>query len=330
MLSAFGCKNVSLCSHAGVNDNYMERSCRKMWRSLRQYHRSGKNVMCGDVVADVHNLRIGALLQDHAFHGCNVGTLESEVCQQCYQLMSCHLFPFPAALGSLAKPGGPYNKCMRGSTQENLDMRKEMVRIQIASRGVRNPEVLQAFIDVPREKFILPEYQAEAFGDYPLPIGYGQTISQPYIVAAMVEALEPSADKKVLDVGSGSGYQTAILSRLCKHVYAVERIEQLTHRSQRVLEELGYDNVTFSTHDGSLGWEDYAPFDGIICGAAAPAVPQAWQEQLCDGGLIVTPVGGPYIQQLVVIRKQGQKYESDYICGVRFVKLIGQQGFDSE
>jgi len=199
-----------------------------------------------------------------------------------------------------------------------------MVEEQLRSRGIRHEGVLRAFAEVPREHFMPPERAGEAYGDYPVPIGFGQTISQPYVVALMVQELDPQAHHRVLDIGAGSGYQTAILARLVRHVYALERIEELTERAMAALGALNVNNVTICTRDGSVGWPEEAPFDGIICGAAAPEVPQPWIDQLADGGRIVLPVGGPEVQTLWVVQRNGRKTTRRELCDVRFVKLIGR------
>lgn len=205
-----------------------------------------------------------------------------------------------------------------------------MVDRQLRRRDITDPAVLAAFEEVPRHRFVPAARVREAYEDHPVPIGRGQTISQPYIVALMVQHLGCGRDSRVLDVGAGSGYQTAILARLAGHVYAVERIAELADRARDVLDDMGNQNVTFSTHDGSLGWPEHAPFDRIICGAAAPDVPAAWLDQLVDGGRIVAPVGGPHVQELVVVEKAGDDVRRRYVCGVRFVKLIGAEGFEDE
>ena len=180
---------------------------------------------------------------------------------------------------------------------------------------------------LPREKFIPGSHRHEAYGDHPVPIGCGQTISQPYVVALMTQELDVQAGHRVLDVGAGSGYQTAILAALAEHVFAVERIAKLSERLAATLAELAITNVTLTTADGTLGWPEHAPYDRIICGAAAPDVPAPWLEQLRDGGRIVMPVGGPNVQDLIAVDKQGNDTRRRSICGVRFVKLIGKQGW---
>lgn len=215
-----------------------------------------------------------------------------------------------------------------GASEEQLARaRRQMVDQQLRARGIADERVLDAFAAVPRERFLPPDCVHEAYGDYPVPIGSGQTISQPYVVALMVEALRPRAQDRVLDVGAGSGYQVAILARLAAHVYAVERIEALARRAEAALAVAGITNVTVRVGDGSLGWPEEAPFDGIICGAAAPDVPPSWIEQLADGGRIVAPVGGETFQTVAVVEKHGRETTRREICDVRFVKLIGQQGW---
>lgn len=208
-----------------------------------------------------------------------------------------------------------------------LDARKAMVREQLESRGIRQEKVLQAFLDVPRHLFVPPEQIDHAYEDTPLPIGRGQTISQPYIVALMVQELDVSPEHYVLDVGAGSGYQTAILARLAKHVFAIERIAELAERAMVALASTNTNNVTIYNGDGTLGWPEQAPFDRIICGAASPDVPGSWIDQLADGGRIVVPTGGEFAQTLIAIEKNDGSIRRRTVCDVRFVKLIGQHGW---
>jgi protein-L-isoaspartate(D-aspartate) O-methyltransferase len=208
-------------------------------------------------------------------------------------------------------------------------LRQEMVARQLFARGVRHQGVLAAMADVPREMFVPPDRVAEAYEDRPLPIGLGQTISQPYIVALMIQELDPHPGQRVLDVGAGSGYQTAILARLTGHVFAMERHEQLTERAMAALGAMNIRNVTICTGDGSVGWPEEAPFDRIICGAGAPDTPQAWIDQLADGGRIVVPTGEQDCQTLVRIDKAGGRVTRREVCGVRFVKLVGREGWPS-
>ena len=212
--------------------------------------------------------------------------------------------------------------------EENLAAaRLRMVEKQLRARGIREEAILEAFANVPRERFIPETHIHEAYNDHPIPIGFGQTISQPYIVALMVQELAPQPHHRVLDVGAGSGYQAAILARLAAHVYAAERLNELTERAMDTLAALSVDNVTFCTLDASGGWPEEAPFDRIVCGAAAPEVPAPWVDQLADGGRIVAPIGGPNVQTLVAVEKRGSKLRRRRICDVRFVKLIGREGW---
>lgn len=205
-----------------------------------------------------------------------------------------------------------------------LARRRDMVDRQLRFRGIGCPKLLAAFSETPRELFIPPERQHEAYDDCPVPIGFGQTISQPYVVALMIQELDVQPGHTVLDVGAGSGYQTALLARLARHVYAVERIAELADRAREVLAGLGVTNFTLGTQDGSLGWPEHAPFDRIICGAAALDVPQAWVDQLADGGKIVLPLGAEYAQMLVLVERRGERILRRELCGVRFVRLIGR------
>ena len=202
-----------------------------------------------------------------------------------------------------------------------------MVEEQLRSRDITDPRVLAAMGEVPREQFVPPGHRHKAHGDHPLPIGDGQTISQPYIVALMTQHLQVEPDSRVLEIGAGSGYQTAILARLAKEVIAVERITALAGAARKRLAEMGCENVRIRVGDGTLGWPDEAPFDRILCAAASPDVPEAWIDQLTEGGRIVAPVGGKDVQQLVAVDKRGGRVIRTRICGVRFVPLIGEQGW---
>lgn len=206
-------------------------------------------------------------------------------------------------------------------------LRVQMVEYQMRERGIRDERVLAAFAKVPREKFVPPEHEAEAYDDHPLPIGLGQTISQPYMVALMTECLRLEGKEKVLEIGTGSGYQTAILALLAREVYTIERLETLSHTAAKVLAELKYNNIHFLVGDGTLGWPEHAPYDRILVTAGAPDVPVPLVEQLVDGGLLVIPVGGEQEQELIVVEKAGQKRTRRHICYCHFVKLIGKQGW---
>jgi protein-L-isoaspartate(D-aspartate) O-methyltransferase len=208
-----------------------------------------------------------------------------------------------------------------------LVRRLQMVQRDLRARGIADEAVLSAFMEIPRERFLPESCLAEAYDDHPLPIGHGQTISQPLVVAMMVRELRCQPHHRVLDVGAGSGYQTAILSRLVSHVFAVERINELTEQAIDALASIGVDNVTVCTTDGTLGLPEEAPFDGIICGAAAPDVPPSWRDQIADGGRIVLPVGDRHEQMLIVIQRSGDAFTRREVCPVRFVKLIGQEGW---
>jgi protein-L-isoaspartate(D-aspartate) O-methyltransferase len=182
--------------------------------------------------------------------------------------------------------------------------RERMVREQIEDRGVRNPDVLRAMREVPRHLFVPEAARARAYGDFPLSIGHGQTISQPYIVGLMTELLDPAPGHRVLEVGTGSGYQAAVLSRLVKHVYTIEIVPELARAAAATLKSLGYSNVTVRTGDGYLGWPAQAPFDRIMLTAAPPRIPQALLDQLRPGGKLVAPEGEhPFAQDLVIVEK---------------------------
>ena len=203
-----------------------------------------------------------------------------------------------------------------------------MVRLQVELRDVRDRRVLSALRRVPRHLFVPLGSRAAAYEDHPISIGHGQTISQPYIVAFMTEALQLRGPERVLEIGTGSGYQTAILAELCAEVFSVERIPELADRARGVLAELGYDNVSVRTGDGSEGWPEKAPFDAIIVTAAAPEVPAALRDQMADNGLLVVPVGDIRgTQELVIARRIGASYSIRASIGCRFVPLLGRGGF---
>jgi protein-L-isoaspartate(D-aspartate) O-methyltransferase len=198
--------------------------------------------------------------------------------------------------------------------------RIRMVRVQIEDRGITDKAVLDALRKVPRHLFVPSEYRAEAYADTPLPIGYDQTISQPYIVAYMTEVLKPEAKKKALEVGTGSGYQAAILAEIVNHVYSIEIIPELAKESADRLRILGYKNITVKYGDGYLGWEEAAPFDIVIVTAAAEQIPLPLVEQLAEGGRLVIPVGAPTaVQELILLEKKNGKIEKSRLTFVRFV-----------
>ncbi|NIQ95863.1 MAG: protein-L-isoaspartate(D-aspartate) O-methyltransferase [Desulfuromonadales bacterium] len=209
---------------------------------------------------------------------------------------------------------------------ETIEREVEMTR-HLTGRSSLDPRVLRAMATVPRDEFVPEQSRGDAFGNHPLPIGEGQTISQPFMVALMTDLLEPEPEHVVLEVGTGSGYQAAILAQLVERVYTVEVIAALAKRAEATLKRLGYANVSVSCHDGSRGWPEHAPYDGIVVTAAAPAIPQALVDQLKPGGRLVVPVGRPYMpQELRMVEKdaRGQATTRD-ILGVAFVPLTGEQ-----
>ncbi len=205
--------------------------------------------------------------------------------------------------------------------------RERMVESQIAARGIRDKRVLEAMKKVPRHLFVDEALWDQAYSDFPLPIGSGQTISQPYIVARMTEELGLKGDEKVLEIGTGSGYQTAILAELARQVFSVERMPGLLQRARQVLDSLGYHNVMIKLDDGTWGWKEHAPYDAILVTAGSPTIPTPLLDQLKDPGVMVVPVGDEYSQTLTKIIKKDGKVETKYLEGVRFVKLIGDHGW---
>jgi len=211
--------------------------------------------------------------------------------------------------------------------QEYTGQREYMVREQIERRGVKDPFVLAAMRVVPRHEFIPPDQQHWAYSDGALRIGMGQTISQPYIVALMTELMELTGDETVLEVGTGSGYQAAILAQIVSQVHTVERHASLAKSAQQQLISLGFSNVQVHVGDGTLGLPEYAPFQAIMVTAAAPEVPKSLLDQLDQGGRLVIPVGGKYSQRLEVWRREGTKYTQKAITSVAFVPLLGDEGW---
>lgn len=198
---------------------------------------------------------------------------------------------------------------------------------QLRQRGIRDERVLAAMSRVPREQFVAEPFRAHAYDDNPLPIGEGQTISQPYIVAIMLELLELTPEQTVLEIGTGSGYQTALLVELCRHVYSIERHPALAAQAELVLARLGYTNITLAVGDGTAGLPADAPYDAIIVSAAAPSLPRALFAQLREGGRMVIPIGLPESQLLQLIRKVNGSAEVFEEIPCRFVPLIGEQGY---
>jgi len=208
-----------------------------------------------------------------------------------------------------------------------LRQRESMVTGQLEARGIKDEGVLAAFLKVPRDRFIQHRYKGEAYGDHPVSIGSGQTISQPYMVALMTESLRLKKADKVLEIGTGSGYQAAILAELSKEVYTVERISSLVKDAEETLGELGYSNIHFRCDDGSTGWREHAPYDGIIVTCGSPSIPEPLKGQLAEGGRLVIPVGGSYSQALTVVEREGTSFKQENICGCVFVPLIGEYGW---
>jgi protein-L-isoaspartate(D-aspartate) O-methyltransferase len=206
--------------------------------------------------------------------------------------------------------------------------RKRMVKTQIAGRGLKNTRLLTAFEMVPRHLFVPEEYRYSAYNDSPLPIGHSQTISQPYIVALMTDLLELKGHERVLEIGTGSGYQAAILSMMAKEVHTVEYLPELATSADKILKELGCDNVYVHIGDGSLGWPNAAPYAGILVAAAAPQAPKALLDQLAEDGRLILPVGGRGMQNLEIWKRRGDEFVSKIETTVAFVPLRGEQGWD--
>ena len=205
--------------------------------------------------------------------------------------------------------------------------RKRMVKRQLIPRDIKDKGVLEAMGRIPRHLFIEEALAGEAYNDHPVPIGEKQTISQPYIVALMTEALELKGDENTLEIGTGSGYQTAILAELSSRVYTIERIKSLLVNARKLLAELGYSNILFKAFDGTLGWREYAPFDAIMVTAGAPSLPGPVMDQLADNGRMIIPVGDRYTQELIKVTRKGESLEQENLGGCRFVNLIGVHGW---
>jgi protein-L-isoaspartate(D-aspartate) O-methyltransferase len=205
--------------------------------------------------------------------------------------------------------------------------RERMVKNQLIPRSISNQRVLEAMAKVQRHLFVEEGLIGEAYNDHPLPIGHKQTISQPYIVALMTEALELEGTEKVLEIGTGSGYQTAILAELSKAVYTVERVEPLLMKGKQLLRELGYTNIQFKVSDGTIGWEEFAPYDAIMVTAGAPKIPQPLLDQLAEGGRMVIPIGNRQSQDLIRVKRDKSRFLEKNLGGCRFVDLIGNHGW---
>jgi protein-L-isoaspartate(D-aspartate) O-methyltransferase len=208
-------------------------------------------------------------------------------------------------------------------------LRDEMIERQLKARGITDEATLKAFRKIPREVFVPNIDKPSAYGDYPLPIGSGQTISQPYIVALMTESLSLNKQDKVLEVGTGSGYQAAILADICSKVYGVERFSHFAARALDTLKKLNITNVRIKTGDGTLGWPKHAPYDKIIVTAAAPEIPESLTNQLKEQGIMVIPVGSRWSQNLLKVTKKKAKIKKESICPCVFVPLVGKYGWSN-
>jgi len=226
--------------------------------------------------------------------------------------------------GEQGEQGPPNQSQQQIERDPYLALRENMVRTQIEARGVKDPAVLSAMRAVPRHEFVPKGELSLAYDDRPLPIGYGQTISQPYVVATMTEALEVKSSSRVLEIGTGSGYQAAVLSKICSEVYTIEIIKPLAERAALTLERLGFSNVHVKNGDGYYGWQEHAPYDGIIVTCAASHIPPPLIEQLADGGRLVLPLGSPYTwQTLTLVEKRGNRTQVRYLFPVMFVPMTG-------
>ena len=205
-----------------------------------------------------------------------------------------------------------------------------MVRSQIEARGIRDPRVLSAFRAVPRHLFVSEALREQAYGDYPLPIGEQQTISQPYIVAEMTQALELGRDDRVLEIGTGSGYQAAILAQIVYRVYTVERKRALYMQTRNLFDKLNYYNIVTKYADGTKGWQEESPFDAIVVTAGAPELPEVLITQLAEGGRLVVPVGNQHTQELIKICREKGDVQQTNLGGCRFVKLVGEHGWKEQ
>ena len=214
-----------------------------------------------------------------------------------------------------------------GPIMEFPSSRLKMVKEQLITRGIKDQRVLTAMRKIPRHLFVPEALRSKAYGDHPLPIGEGQTISQPYMVAFMVETLELKGTERVLEIGTGSGYQTAVLAELSEKVYSIERIKTLALKARELIEGLGYINILMRIADGSYGWSEDAPFDRIIISAASPTIPEPLLSQLKDKGIMIVPLGTETSQTLVKVIKDGERKRVITLSPCFFVKMIGQHGW---
>jgi len=217
--------------------------------------------------------------------------------------------------------------------EDNIDLkaqRESMIDNQLKPRGIADERVLAAFAKVPRHKFLDDKYAQQAYNDFPLPIGSEQTISQPYMVALMTDLLELKPTDKVLEIGTGSGYQTAILAELASRVYSVERISDLAEKARHQLGSQGYRNIVISIDDGSCGLAEHKPYDAILVTCGAPSLPEPLKDQLVEGGRLVVPIGDDFSQKLTVCKKNKGGLETKESCSCIFVPLIGKYGWDAQ
>jgi protein-L-isoaspartate(D-aspartate) O-methyltransferase len=212
------------------------------------------------------------------------------------------------------------------SGQDYWKERSQMVKRQIVDRGISDPRVISAMKDVHRHVYVPGNYRDMAYNDRPLPIGHGQTISQPYIVALMTELLKLKEGEKVLEIGTGSGYQAAILSHITSEVYTIEIVEELAREAKNTLKSQGYTNIKVKTGDGYKGWKEHAPFDAIIVTCSPSDVPEPLKNQLAEGGRMIIPVGGQFVQELVLFQKKDNKLIEQEISSVRFVPMVDEDG----
>lgn len=211
---------------------------------------------------------------------------------------------------------------------EFTSKRQRMIETQLLPRGIKDPRLIAAMNKVPRHLFLDEALWREAYEDHPVPIGEKQTISQPFIVAIMTEALKLSGTEKILEIGTGSGYQAAVLAELAEQVYSIERLPSIAKRARRILDELKYANIVITIGDGTLGWKEHSPYDGIIVTAASPYPPKILLEQLRVGGRLIIPIGDEFTQDLTLyIKNSDEDYSKESYGGCRFVKLIGEQGW---
>ena len=214
--------------------------------------------------------------------------------------------------------------------QAYAGQRRKMVEEQILGRGIKDLSVMEELSRVPRHLFVNSSLQHRAYGDCPLPIGENQTISQPYIVALMTQVLDLKGEERVLEIGTGSGYQTAVLAELASQIFTIERVKPLVKKTKELLEGLKYKNIVFKTFDGTYGWRDQSPFDAILISAATPSIPKSLIEQLADKGRLVAPVGERESQDLIVLNKNGNRVVERKIGSCKFVPLIGKFAWSEE